>query len=265
MRVNQLEHGQAIKFTLPNGYDGFEYKVMILSTLEPDEETGCTHVVEVLDTNDSFSSPELRERRIAIDANTGQINYYAGPGWEGHLHGVSYESLGYYLPPLPHHKEHKCTDTAFMFVVLLFIGLSYWISDYAYQHGDLENFHHGYDYRGRICGIDVPGKSLVYWCQSTDMTHIEVDYPICVKECPSSRHTTSVCFDPESRQNVTVHDYPTLIFRISPYCWPRNRAWLDQALAAPRSSNTLIGKFLLSLPKNVWAVVPIAAFASFIA
>lgn len=104
---------------------------------------------------------------------------------------------------------------------MLCLGFTSYIMVYAYQNGDPRKVYHGMDYKGNLCGVDLPWQPYVYYCAEENastpavatgtwapVTSIDMHHPICVEYCPNSAITKSKCYD-DSGQEKTVTDYAT--------------------------------------------------------
>lgn len=89
-------------------------------------------------------------------------------------------------PPLPVRKR-KVTDAAVLFLFLCLCGAFIVSTGFGLAHGDPRRMFHGFDYRGKLCGVsaDVAGMPLLYWPEIA-----EPKYPICVASCPSDASGT---------------------------------------------------------------------------
>jgi len=113
---------------------------------------------------------------------------------------------------------------------------------YAFQNGDPRKVYHGMDYQGNLCGVDLPYKPYVYWCQKQSgsgvapqglqvfenpMTGLDFHHPICVNICPFSSATQSPCFNADTGSNHLVTDYATHPVA-ERYCMPQSADLLAQ-------------------------------------
>mmetsp|Transcript_59882 Transcript_59882/g.194063 ORF Transcript_59882/g.194063 Transcript_59882/m.194063 type:complete len:694 (+) Transcript_59882:952-3033(+) len=94
-----------------------------------------------------------------------------------------------------------CTDLACLAVFLVFsIGLCC-IAVYAFQNGDPRRLSRGYDFGGRLCGVDpgVEDKPWLYWCGAGSIgadgipAGLDLKFPTCVDECPSDVFMEVLC------------------------------------------------------------------------
>ncbi|CAE8697196.1 unnamed protein product, partial [Polarella glacialis] len=116
-------------------------------------------------------------------------------------------------PPLPGHREHSCTDIAWLLLLSLAMGGLCYPIWHAESNGDLTKFFRGFDYKGRMCGRDVPG-SFEFWCQRPGYPP-DSKHPICVAECPNSTQQIHACFHEfrnGSNATVATPDYATIAF-----------------------------------------------------
>mmetsp|Transcript_148076 Transcript_148076/g.258313 ORF Transcript_148076/g.258313 Transcript_148076/m.258313 type:complete len:769 (+) Transcript_148076:91-2397(+) len=81
-----------------------------------------------------------------------------------------------------HMQKRKLTDVHCCCCFIIFTLVFMSITQYAWTKGNPQRLYHGFDYQGRLCGVDenVQQKPLLYW---PDPDHLEV--PVCVGECPA--------------------------------------------------------------------------------
>jgi len=142
-------------------------------------------------------------------------------------------------PPLPGHKEHRCTDLGWLFVFFLALGGLGYIQFYAWHHGDLRRLSHGYNYHKEMCGVNasVSDKAFVYWCKDMTGQNLALNYPTCVASCPTDASGYTNCFDPTTHQLTEIPTYPTR--PVGRYCLPTETNLSD------RLGDKLVGKNLL--------------------
>jgi hypothetical protein len=92
-------------------------------------------------------------------------------------------------------QSRGCTD--FIWVVALCAGLFgiARVVDYAQEHGDYRRLFHGYNYRGQLCGVDVPDQFLYYCPDQTESTKslLSLGKPICTRQCPDQGQRVWEC------------------------------------------------------------------------
>jgi len=95
-----------------------------------------------------------------------------------------------------------------------------WIGYISFVNGDPRRLYHGFDYQGRLCGVNetVANKTLLYWPDTN-----RLDLALCIEECPGTvmrsvvvpRETVVVTPGRDYvrteilRQNATLMTYPT--------------------------------------------------------
>lgn len=92
------------------------------------------------------------------------------------------ELLGEESEPLSKINTRTTTDSCCCFVLIAFwIGMVY-ITYLSLLDGDPRRLYHGFDYHGRLCGVDpnVEDKPLIYW---PDPRFYQ--YPVCMAACPT--------------------------------------------------------------------------------
>lgn len=118
---------------------------------------------------------------------------------------------------------------------------------YAFDKGDPRKVYHGMDGEGLLCGVDLPAKPYVYWCQkpmnpgnagnfsnlvkAANMlnvpTGLDLHHPVCVTTCPMSAATQTMCFKEATGQYELTSDYSTHAIG-ERYCLPQSEALLKQ-------------------------------------
>ncbi|CAK0847420.1 unnamed protein product [Prorocentrum cordatum] len=137
-------------------------------------------------------------------------------------------------PPLPGHRQHQCTDLGWAIVlgVASFVLVCMWVTELV--SGNVTKLDRGFNDRGQMCGVDVPGKPYVFWCSDESGKGMDWNHPICTAECPKDSTTDHECFDHNLNATVYVPDYPTVL--IMSTCVPSERSLeafaLDQIEAA---------------------------------
>lgn len=100
-------------------------------------------------------------------------------------------------------KSRTFTDGFCLVVFGLFLCGCGVILDYSFQHGDVRRLSHGFNYRGRLCGVDptVENKKYLFYCPAVEAlpgttTPLSLDllHPICVHECPASSSQSYLCY-----------------------------------------------------------------------
>jgi len=150
-----------------------------------------------------------------------------------------------YTPPGPFLAErHNCTDPICVVFFFLCLGFYGYIMSYALQNGDPRKVYHGMDGQGQLCGVDLPTKPYVFWCQSESGANVTVSHPVagevaipikaldlahpvCVETCPFSVATQTMCFSKASGNYQLKEDYSTHAVAHR-YCLPQSEALLEQ-------------------------------------
>eukprot|EP00928_Gymnodinium_smaydae_P044380 TRINITY_DN29608_c0_g1_i2.p1 TRINITY_DN29608_c0_g1~~TRINITY_DN29608_c0_g1_i2.p1 ORF type:complete len:634 (+),score=115.37 TRINITY_DN29608_c0_g1_i2:80-1981(+) len=116
------------------------------------------------------------------------IRHLDARGWPRHGHLATASS------------ERRCTDIVCLFTFLAYLGGLVAIFLVSRRDGDLAKLTHGFDFQGRVCGVDagVRDLPLLYWCSTAQPdTLLE---GICVARCPGeadvSAGTQSWCPGP---------------------------------------------------------------------
>lgn len=243
-----MQHDFAVGQAIEYESNGEQRPVMILDTewrhdgyLDADVEVldngSCTGVLETLivDTD---------KRLVWKDDDPSQM--------------VTYTHIGYHLPPLPEHIEHRCTDTLCLAIFLLALAGVGWIAVYAVSRGDLRRLNRAYDYEGNVCGVDPnqTGKNYAFWCADETTGQLMVHLPVCVEECPcdfaGGNCTDDIpCLHPERSMGLeSQRAYRTRHFGNSPWCWPREKKLAKQAVAARWRYAGPVGKTLMAMPRH---------------
>jgi hypothetical protein len=133
-------------------------------------------------------------------------------------------------------ERHTCTDILFVPIFALCIGATAYILSYALQNGDPRKVYHGMDYKGNLCGVDLPAKPYVYWCAAEGggwfpgsfrpVAALDFEHPICVETCPISTLSQSECFDATTGLTKSIPDYATHAVG-NRYCLPQSQILLD--------------------------------------
>mmetsp|Transcript_1723 Transcript_1723/g.4300 ORF Transcript_1723/g.4300 Transcript_1723/m.4300 type:complete len:640 (-) Transcript_1723:37-1956(-) len=172
-------------------------------------------------------------------------------------------------PPLPGHKVHVCTDIMWLGVfALACIGQTRMV-DYGLREGDTRKLARGYDYQGKLCGVDTPGDNLFH-CQSAT-GDILLTSPICVDACPSSGNLTHSCYDPSVQAMTEFLDYDTK--EVLRYCMPDSIDILTELLKDVVANSTSFltpghlawAANMVSQARRAWLPVLISAHIAVIA
>ncbi|CAD7962281.1 unnamed protein product [Amoebophrya sp. A120] len=102
-------------------------------------------------------------------------------------------------------KPRRCTDILCLLVFFGFLGGLIYILQYAIANGDVRRLSHGFNFKGKLCGVD-PGyedRPYLYFCPSgvpipgTDPpipSSLDLLHPICVNSCPVSGSQSFLCY-----------------------------------------------------------------------
>lgn len=132
------------------------------------------------------------------------------------------------------------------------------VLDYAFTHGDPRRLSHGFNYKGRLCGVD-PGyedRSVLFYCPSAPPipggdapAALDLLHPLCVSECPTSAAQSFLCYkgatvtegnpsSPEGDYTETIKydfgrtdGYPTYTF-MNRYCVPSDPRLAKQVMSS---------------------------------
>lgn len=124
------------------------------------------------------------------------------------------------VPPLPGHKEHRCTDTPCLVIFVIALALQIFIVKYALENGDIRKLTRGYDAHGRLCGVDTEGDVLFHCRSPGEEGEFIMRQPICIDACPQAGNTTHSCFTPTVGALVEYPDYDT--YQVLNYCVPND-------------------------------------------
>lgn len=137
---------------------------------------------------------------------------------------------------------------------------------YGKTEGDIRRLFRGYNFTGHLCGVDVPDKPYLYWCQKNSslsgavmlnaIPHLDLLHPICVQKCPTSASTTHVCFreaekvpthvpkasDDDQLGSFYLEEVTRYIFAVAPdyesttfldrYCLPKDQHMMAELMQA---------------------------------
>eukprot|EP00931_Biecheleriopsis_adriatica_P086224 TRINITY_DN60935_c0_g1_i1.p1 TRINITY_DN60935_c0_g1~~TRINITY_DN60935_c0_g1_i1.p1 ORF type:complete len:712 (+),score=136.69 TRINITY_DN60935_c0_g1_i1:57-2138(+) len=104
--------------------------------------------------------------------------------------------------------QRQCTDLPCLVIFIMYLCGMGLVTRYAMQNGEPRRLTHGFNYRGELCGVDVPvlSKPLLYWCGAggvRDDGHpekLDTKFPVCVEECPKAFSTEMACLGVEQVQ-----------------------------------------------------------------
>lgn len=161
-----------------------------------------------------------------------------------------------YNPPLPSTKAHTLTDRTCCILVPVFALVyiaSLW---YAVVNGDPRRLFHGFDWHGQLCGVAVPDKEFLYWCEPATL---DSDYwkPVCVHHCPAGNETYAVDTCGSARFDQT-YDYATKIFA-DRYCLPTSSTEFDEVVMEQIQRQPLVYEFMTLASDIVVAWGPLVA------
>jgi hypothetical protein len=136
------------------------------------------------------------------------------------------------------HAPRRCTDPicwlVFVASAAAFFGFIY---HYCWEHGDLRRLYHGYDYLGRLCGVDVDDQNqtlgdFLFWCQKPNTFPIGLDlaHPICIHKCPLANETvTCAQFPPVFGEQKPIDPYGSfkqeITYKFAPVLQYNSRVW----------------------------------------
>lgn len=89
-------------------------------------------------------------------------------------------------------KQHFCTDGFCLALFFTYLGGMGWIGQHAFRHGNLEKLTHGFDWTGKLCGVDTEPKTLtfLYWCKPENG---KLQDGICLDKCPTDDKQEYLC------------------------------------------------------------------------
>mmetsp|Transcript_56322 Transcript_56322/g.132142 ORF Transcript_56322/g.132142 Transcript_56322/m.132142 type:complete len:653 (+) Transcript_56322:35-1993(+) len=101
-------------------------------------------------------------------------------------------------PGYPPRPKRKCTDRFCIVLLVAFMSGMGYLYRRARAEGDLAKLTHGFDWTGKICGVDeaVRDKPLLFWCTPNGEEGLTLLDGICVARCPSSRTEQFFCPGP---------------------------------------------------------------------
>jgi len=155
----------------------------------------------------------------------------------------------------PGQQSRSCTDIAWVFIFLAALAAFAGVGWYAATHGDVRRLTHGADYRGRTCGVDVPGE-FVFWCRKANMTipGLDLRYPICIDSCPTGPETSRECYDGEHGVMTMRKDYRS--YPAGAYCIP-GRINIKNFLIRQLAGSSSVGRVNRTLVTLYNGVVPL--------
>eukprot|EP00927_Polykrikos_kofoidii_P054324 TRINITY_DN48751_c0_g1_i1.p1 TRINITY_DN48751_c0_g1~~TRINITY_DN48751_c0_g1_i1.p1 ORF type:complete len:693 (+),score=93.31 TRINITY_DN48751_c0_g1_i1:95-2080(+) len=105
------------------------------------------------------------------------------------------------------HIGHHCTDIPCLIMWWVALVPFVLIVRYSFENGNLAKVSHGYDFLGRLCGVDEHATNVtdassalqqskvlggvLYWCPKpiqiplTNTTALDLEHPICLDRCPT--------------------------------------------------------------------------------
>eukprot|EP00392_Amoebophrya_sp_AT5.2_P003378 g3383.t1 len=102
-------------------------------------------------------------------------------------------------------KPRRITDILCALIFMSFVGGMIYILQYSSEVGDVRRLSHGFNYKGKLCGVD-PGyedRPYLYFCPDgipipgTDPpipSSLDLEHPICVSACPTSTAQSYLCY-----------------------------------------------------------------------
>lgn len=124
------------------------------------------------------------------------------------------------------------TDLPCLLIFVACVGALVIVMQKAYNDGDPRRLFHVRNYKGQLCGIDLPDKPFGYWCtlpgrggdlslQSLGDVGLDYQHPICVASCPmASGDGSNLCFDSSTGGTRVVTNYATAAVG-GRYCMPQ--------------------------------------------
>lgn len=183
---------------------------------------------------------------------------------------------------LAHHDEddmrslksrHYCTDIpcCLLFVATL-IAFSI-LYGYGLAHGNIGKLYHGVDWRGQICGIDVPDKPYLYWCTNSAVMgtglSLNLMNPVCVSSCPGTPSAFGVqfpvqmeCAQVSGTQGLST--YKTMVM-FNRYCIPDSNLFSQASQQVYSGVNASFSERLLLKLSSVPSAWPILLGSFFVA
>jgi hypothetical protein len=123
------------------------------------------------------------------------------------------------------------TDIVCLLVYVIALGGLGYVISYAAKNGNVKRLTHGFDYQGKLCGVDpgVENATMLYWCPPAGAiklgipTAMDFKAPICLPACPKDGDPPVMC--PEKvGTNFTSTLVPEQVYATKPmlgiYCLP---------------------------------------------
>eukprot|EP00927_Polykrikos_kofoidii_P053095 TRINITY_DN4728_c0_g1_i1.p1 TRINITY_DN4728_c0_g1~~TRINITY_DN4728_c0_g1_i1.p1 ORF type:complete len:664 (+),score=86.66 TRINITY_DN4728_c0_g1_i1:55-2046(+) len=185
-------------------------------------------------------------------------------------------------------RGHHCTDIPCCIIFLAALVPLYFIVGYSFSTGDMRKIYHGYDFLGRLCGVDTSNSTVktdlqssdvlgkvLYYCPKeqtnllTGTMSLDLEHPICLDSCPTKADVDNVvttsCYDKAvtttgvANADGTFTAETTYIFKKMPvyqshafagrYCYPTDPGLLAQLKKVLTANWTT--KWIVSL-SGVW-------------
>lgn len=145
-----------------------------------------------------------------------------------------------------HHAQiaaRTCSDKPCLLLFLVCLGGMGYTLYWALEHGDIRRLSHGFEFEGRLCGVDegLEGLPYVYYClKHNGQQELALEYPICVQTCPTTDDQDIECptYAGGAITPVPTKTYPAAHYGVS-ICLPTNPILKDQILG----NSTILGKF----------------------
>eukprot|EP00922_Rhytidocystis_sp_ex-Travisia-forbesii_P015597 GHVS01023244.1.p1 GENE.GHVS01023244.1~~GHVS01023244.1.p1 ORF type:complete len:667 (+),score=58.80 GHVS01023244.1:113-2113(+) len=143
----------------------------------------------------------------------------------------------------------RCTDVFFLLLSFVFIGFLGFLCIFALARGNPDKLFHGYNYNGKLCGVDIADRPFVFWPLDPSTNKMDAQMPLCV----------SSCFTSEDVENGASVNYPSS--NLSELVPPSSAEDLTVGPPAASASSTaaLSATVSVSYSKSpVYATVPFA-------
>merc|ERR1712137_969321 len=134
-----------------------------------------------------------------------------------------------------------------------------WIGQHAFRHGNLDKLTHGFDWTGKLCGVDTK-PTYLYWCKPE---HGKLQDGICLDKCPedekeeywcpgegknfnhtSSKNGNKVVTVGQTRELTKKPSYPTK--ELFNFCMPRDYK-LEKKIASSNVVGSRVSQTISSL------------------
>jgi len=104
--------------------------------------------------------------------------------------------------------KSSCTDILCLLIWVAFMGGMGYVGAYGYKNGTPANLTHGYNYNGKLCGVDSPFEDapFLYYCPAAynpipiNGAYVPIELntkaAICLKKCPTDFNETTECLSP---------------------------------------------------------------------